>query len=182
MSGLVFATLAIASATGTLVLVIFEFHLRALNTRVARAMKDLPVPSSPLQDATRWLSSLGARYRRFYSAENLEQLRTIVQSSGSSPHRALPIWIGVKTVSMTLFPILAVVIGEFLGKPPTDLAIFVAIGGVIGLMGPRLVLAGIKRRFDAAIGAGRPTSSTCWLCAAKPAWAWRADWSGSRPK
>ena len=67
---------------------------------------------------TRWLSSLGTRYRRFYSAEDLEQLRTIVQASGFNPHRTLPIWLGVKIVSMALFPIAALLAGEFFGKPP----------------------------------------------------------------
>lgn len=154
--GFAFATLAIATATMTLVLVIYELHLRGLNARVSRAIKDVPVPSSPIQDATRWLSSLGARYRRFYSAENLEQLRTIVQSSGSSPHKALSIWIGVKTVSMILAPILALIVGVCLGKPPRDLFIFVLLGLAAGLMGPRLILVAIKRRFDAAISRGTP--------------------------
>ena len=40
--------------------------------------------------------SIGARYRRFYAEENLEQLRTIIQSAGFNHYRTLPIWIGVK--------------------------------------------------------------------------------------
>jgi tight adherence protein C len=105
---------------------------------------------------TGWLSSLGTRYRRFYSAENLDQLRTIVQSSGLNPHRTLPIWIGVKTVSMFLLPIIALLVGQLLGKPLTDMLIFSLIGVVIGIMGPRLILLVLRRRFNAGIRLGTP--------------------------
>jgi tight adherence protein C len=105
---------------------------------------------------TGWLSSLGMRYRRFYSTENLEQLRTIIQSSGFNHHRALPIWIGVKTVSMAFSPIFALFIAEFFGKPLSGLLIFTAMGLVIGIMGPRLVLSVLRRRFNAAVRRGTP--------------------------
>jgi tight adherence protein C len=155
-SGLGLAALAIAAATVTFVLIIHELHIRALNIRVSRAVMGIPGQSVPLQDVTGWLSSLGMRYRRFYSTENLEQLRTIVQSSGFNPHRTLPIWIGVKIVSMALFPIIALFVAELLGKPLTDLLIFTAIGLVIGIMGPRLVLSALRRRFNAAVRRGTP--------------------------
>jgi tight adherence protein C len=156
-SGLGLVALAIAAATVALVLIIHEFHIRALNIRVAKAVMGVSGQSAPLQDMTGWLSSLGMRYRRFYSTENLEQLRTIVQSSGFNHHRTLPIWIGVKTVSMFLFPIGAVLVAELFGKPqPTDLLIFTAIGVVIGIMGPRLILSVLRRRFNAAIRRGTP--------------------------
>jgi tight adherence protein C len=155
-SGLGLAALAIAAATVTFVLIIHELHIRALNIRVSKAVMGIPGHSAPLQDVTGWLSSLGMRYRRFYSTENLEQLRTIVQSSGFNPHRTLPIWIGVKIVSMALFPIIALFVAELLGKPPTDLLIFTAIGLVIGIMGPRLILSALRRRFNAAVRRGTP--------------------------
>jgi tight adherence protein C len=154
--GLGLVALAIAAASVTFVLTIHELHIRALNIRVSKAVMGVPGQSAPLQDMTGWLSSLGVRYRRFYSAENLEQLRTIVQASGFNHHRALPIWIGVKTVSMALFPIVAFFIAELLGKPLTDLLIFTAIGGVIGIMGPRLILSALRRRFNAAVRRGTP--------------------------
>ena len=81
-SGLSLVALAIAAATATFVLIIHELHIRALNTRVSKAVMGVPGQSAPFQDMTGWLSSLGRRYRRFYSPENLEQLRTILQSSG----------------------------------------------------------------------------------------------------
>ncbi len=155
-SGLILTALAIAAATVTFVLIIHEVHIHALNMRVSKAVMGVPGQSAPFQDMTFWLSLLGMRYRRFYSAENLEQLRTIVQSSGFNPHRTLPIWIGVKTVSMALFPIIALFVAELFGKPPTDLLIFTAIGGVIGIMGPRWILSALKRRFNAAVRRGTP--------------------------
>jgi tight adherence protein C len=116
----------------------------------------VPGESVPFQDMTGWLSSLGMRYRRFYSTENLEQLRTIVQSSGLNPHRTMSILIGGKTVSMFLFPIMALFVAQLFGKSPTDLLVFAAIGGVIGIMAPRLILSLLKRRFNAAIRRGTP--------------------------
>ena len=89
--GLSLAALAIALAALTAVLTIHELHLRALNVRVSNAVLGIPVRSAPLQGLTGWLSSLGTRYRRYYSAENLDQLRAIVQSSGLNPHRTLSI-------------------------------------------------------------------------------------------
>src|SRR4029453_9861723 len=105
--------LAIAAATATFVLIIHELHIRALNIRVAKAVIGAPGQSAPFQDMTGWVSSLGMRYRRFYSTENLEQLRTIVQSSGLNHHRTMSIWIGVKTVSMFFFPIIPLFVGAF---------------------------------------------------------------------
>ena len=154
--GLGLVALAIALATATFVLIIHELHIRALNTRVSNAVLGVPGRSAPLQDMTGWLSSLGMRYRRFYSAENLDQLRTIVQSSGLNPHRTLSIWIGVKTVSMFLLPIIALFVGQLLGKPLSDMLIFGLIGVVIGIMGPRLILLVLRRRFNAAIRLGTP--------------------------
>jgi len=154
--GLGLVALAIALATATFVLIIHEIHIRALNIRVSNAVLGVPGRSAPLQDMTGWLSSLGTRYRRFYSAENLDQLRTIVQSSGLNPHRALSIWIGVKTVSMVLFPIIALFVAQLLGKSLTDVLIFSLAGVVTGIMGPRLILLVLRRRFNAGIRLGTP--------------------------
>jgi tight adherence protein C len=155
-SGLGLIALAIAFATSTFVLIIREVHIRSLNKRVSNAVIGVPGQSAPLLEITGSLSSLGMRYRRFYSTENLEQLRTLLQSSGFNHHRVMPIWIGIKTVSMFLFPIVALFVARLLGKPPTDLLIFTAIGVVIGIMGPRLILSMLKRRFNAAIRRGTP--------------------------
>jgi tight adherence protein C len=155
-SGLISVTLAIAAATAAFILIIHELHIRSLNTRVSKAVMGVPGQSAPLLDVTGWLSLLGMRYSRFYSAEDLEQLRTIVQSSGFNPHRTLSIWIGVKIVSMALFPIIALFIGEFLGKPPISLLIFTLIGVVVGIMTPRLILSRLRGRFATAVRKGTP--------------------------
>jgi tight adherence protein C len=155
-SGLSLIALAIAAATATVVLIIYELHIRALNIRVSKAVMGVPGQSAPFEDLIGWLSSLGMRYRRFYSSENLEQLRAIVQSSGLNPHRIMSILIGGKTVSMFLFPFIALFLAAFFGKSQTDLMMFTAIGVVIGIMGPRFILSLLRRRFNAAIRRGTP--------------------------
>jgi len=154
--GFSLVALAITLATATLVLIIYELHMRALNIRVSNAVMGIPSQSAPLRDMTGWFSSIGVRYRRFYASENLDQLRTILQSSGFNHHRTLPIWIGVKTVSMYLFPIVAFCAAQILGYPLTDALIVTLIGVVIGIMGPRLILSVLRRRFNAAIRLGTP--------------------------
>src|SRR5258705_9044249 len=154
--GLSVVAIAIAAATATFVLIIREIHIRALDMRVSKAVMGVPGQSAPFQNMTGWFSSLGVRYQRFYAPENLDQLRTILQSSGFNHYRALPIWIGVKTVSSFLFPISAFFVAQLFGKPLTDVLIFTLIGLLIGIMGPRLILMVLKRRFDAAIRLGTP--------------------------
>jgi tight adherence protein C len=154
--GLGMVALAIAAAAATFVLIIREIHFRALNTRALNAVMGTPSQSAPFQGMTGWFSSLGMRYRRFYAQENLEQLRTILQSSGLNPHQALPIWIGVKTVSMFLFPVIGLFAAQLSGKSLNDGLIFILVGVVIGIMGPRLILSVLRRRFDAALRLGTP--------------------------
>jgi tight adherence protein C len=154
--GLGLVALAIAAATATFVLIIREIHLRSLDTRVSNVVLGIPGKSVSFQGMTGWFSSLGMRYRRFYAAENLDQLRTILQSSGFNHHRTLPVWIGVKTVSMYVFPIVAFCAAQLFGKPLTDVLVFTLIGVVIGIMGPRLFLSVMRRRFNAAIRLGTP--------------------------
>jgi tight adherence protein C len=155
-AGLSLVTLAILAATATLVLIIREIHIRSLDARVSRAVMGLPGQSAPIQEMADWLSSIGMRYRRFYAEENLEQLRTILQSSGFNQYRTLPIWIGVKTVSTFLFPVLAACVAQLSGKPLTDVLTFTFVGVVIGIMGPRLVLKVLSWRFHTAIRLGTP--------------------------
>jgi len=154
--GLSLVAFAIAVGTATCVLIIREIHLRALDTRASNAVMGINGQSAPLQNVSGWFSSIGMRYQRFYAPENLEQLRTVLQSSGFNHYRVLPIWIGVKTVSTFLFPITAFFAAQLLGKSLTDVLIFTLIGAVIGIIGPRLILLLLKRRFDAAIRLGTP--------------------------
>ena len=148
--GLSMVALAIAAATATFVLIIHELHIRALNIRVSKAVMGVPGQSAPFQDMTGWLSSLGMRYRRFYSTENLDQLRTILQSSGFNHHRIMPILIGVKTVSMFVFPIIALFVAEFLGKSPRDLDRSAAARVVRSLAGQGFDAAAVSARLRRA--------------------------------
>lgn len=154
--GLGLVALALAAGTATCVLIIRELHFRALDMRVSNAVIGIPYRSAPFQNMTGWFSWLGMRYRRFYAEENLDQLRAILQSSGFNHRRALPTWIGVKAVSMFLCPIIAAGVALLLGKALTDVLVFTLIGVMIGILGPRLMLAMMKRRFDAAIRVGTP--------------------------
>ncbi|WP_342710734.1 type II secretion system F family protein [Bradyrhizobium sp. B124] len=151
-----FAALATVVAAAMCILIIREVHSRALDTRVANAVLGIPHRSSSSQDLIGWLSSIGARYKRFYAEENLEQLRTVIQAAGFNHYRTLPIWIGVKAVSMFLFPLAAFFAAQFLRKPFSEVMIFTLFGVVAGIMGPRLILLFMKRRFDAAIRLGTP--------------------------
>jgi tight adherence protein C len=155
-AGLGLVALAIATATAAFVLMIREMHIRALNTRVANAVTGIPDRSTPSQNMIGWFSSIGTRYRRFYAEENLEQLRAVLQSAGFNHYRTLSIWIGVKIVCMFLFPFIALLVAKLSGKSPTDVLIFTLFGVVIGIMGPRLIMSLLKRRFDAAIRLGTP--------------------------
>jgi tight adherence protein C len=155
-AGLSLVTLAIAAATVTFVLIIREIHIRTLDARVSKAVMGVPGQAIPSQDMIGWFSAIGMRYRGFYAAENLEQLRTIIQSAGFNHYRTLPIWIGVKTVSMVFCPVTALLVALLLSRPPMDMLIFTLFGVVFGIMGPRLILWVLKRRFDAAIRLGTP--------------------------
>lgn len=155
-SGLSVVALAMAAGAATCVFVIREVHLRALDTRVSNAVVGVAGRSAPLQNMTGWFSSLGMRYRRFYAEENLDELRTILQSAGFNHHRSLSIWIGVKVVSMFFLPVIALLVAQLSGREPVDVLVFTLIGVVIGILGPRLILSVLKRRFDAAIRRGTP--------------------------
>lgn len=155
-AGLGWVTLAIAAAAATFLLIIREIHLRTLDARVSKAVMGAPGHATSSQDMIGWFSSVGTRYRRFYAEENLEQLRTILQSSGFNHYRTLPIWIGVKTVSMFLFPIVAMLLAQLSGMRPMDVLFYGLFGVVFGIMGPRFILWVLKRRFDAAIRQGTP--------------------------
>ncbi|MDN4986789.1 type II secretion system F family protein [Bradyrhizobium sp. WYCCWR 13022] len=151
-----FAALATMVAAAMFILIIREVHIRALDARVSSAVLGIPHRSSSAQGLLGWLSSIGGRYKRFYAEENLEELRMIIRSAGFNHYRTLPIWIGAKAVSMFLFPLAAFFATQLLGKPFPDVMIFTLFGVVVGIMGPRLVLFVLKRRFDAAIRLGTP--------------------------
>ncbi len=155
-AGLGMAAVVILAATVTFLLVIREIHIRTLNTRVSNAVLGIADRGTRSENMAGWFSSIGMRYRRFYAEENLDQLRTVLQSAGFNHHRVLPIWIGVKTVSMFLFPIAALVFAELSGWPLASVLVVTLLGVVLGIMGPRLVLLVMKRRFDAAIRSGTP--------------------------
>src|SRR4051794_11805531 len=137
-------TAALASLGGILVLVgasvlllARELRVRALNARVERAVTGVPGQSAPFCDIVGWLFALGTRYRRFYSPENLNQLRTVVQASGLNPHRMMPILIGGKTLSMLLVPTLAAVGSALMGVSLNERLVLIALAVAVGILAPR---------------------------------------------
>jgi tight adherence protein C len=156
-------TTAFASMVGILVLVgasalllTRELRLRALNARVERAVTGVPGQSAPFRDMVEWLFALGTKYRRFYSPENLEQLRTVAQASGLNPHRMMPIIIAGKTLSMFLFPTVAAIGSALMGASLNDRLVIIVLAVAVGILAPGLVLRLIGRRFNAAVQRGTP--------------------------
>ncbi len=155
-SGLGLVAAAITVAAAAFVMIIREIHIRALNARVSNAVLGIPDRPRRSREMIGWFSSIGTRFGRFYADEDLEQLRTVLQSAGFNHRRALPIWIGVKIVSMFAFPVVALLFAQLSGQPPSNVLIVTLLGVVIGILGPRLMLSELKRRFDAAIRLGTP--------------------------
>jgi tight adherence protein C len=155
-SGLGLAVLAIMMAAAAFVLIVYEVHARTLDIRVSKAVAGVGGRSLSFNDLAVWLSSVGMRYRRFYSSEDLEELRSVIQSSGFNPHRTVSIWVGVKIVSMVLLPLVFFFVAAISGKPPMDALIYTLIGLVIGIMGPRFILLRLKQRFHNAVRRGTP--------------------------
>ncbi|WP_063694604.1 type II secretion system F family protein [Bradyrhizobium stylosanthis] len=155
-AGMSVAALMVIAVAVTLLLVIREIHFRTLNARVSNAVLGISDRSTRSQDMVGWFSSIGMRYRKFYAEENLDELRTVLQSAGFNHHRVLPIWIGVKIVSTVLFPIVFFLFAQLSGAPLASALMIALFGVAIGIMGPRLVLLVMKRRFDAAVRSGTP--------------------------
>jgi tight adherence protein C len=149
------ALFSVSVATGALALVLMirELHLRTLSTRVSNTVLGIPDRSSSSQNMAGWLSSIGTRYARFYAEDDLSQLRTVLQSAGFNHYRSLPLWIGVKIVSMIFTPLVFFGLAEL---SDNNTLVFTLIGVMAGIMGPRLILTLTKRRFDAAVRLGTP--------------------------
>ncbi|MET4320361.1 type II secretion system F family protein [Bradyrhizobium sp. RT5a] len=155
-AGFGLVALAIAAAAATFILIIREIHVRALDMRVSNAVLGISDRSTRSRDLIGWFSSIGTRYKRFYAEEDLDHLRTVVQAAGFNHYRTLPIWIGIKVVSMFVLPAAAFVVTQLSDRPLADVLMFTLAGVVMGIMGPRLVLSILKRRFAAAIRLGTP--------------------------
>ncbi|WFU22280.1 type II secretion system F family protein [Bradyrhizobium sp. CB1717] len=150
------AALMVIAIAVTFLLVIREVHIRTLDARVSNAVLGISDRSTRSQGMIGWFSSIGTRYRKFYAEENLDELRTILQSAGFNHYRVLPIWIGVKIVSMFLFPIVFFLFAQLSGGTLASALMIGLFGVAVGIMGPRLILLVMKRRFAAAIRSGTP--------------------------
>ena len=108
----------------------YEVHVHALNARVAKAVIGVPSRSAPFQDVTGWLSSLGMRYRRFYSEEDLEQLRTIFRRRVSIPIGPCRSGSASKPSAWSCSRS-SPCSSQTSGRPPVDMAILTFIGVAI---------------------------------------------------
>lgn len=131
-----------------------EAKLREVNARVMRAVSG-DVDSAPIEGIIKYLSKLGERLRRSYSAKNLDHLRDVIQAAGFNPHRYLPIVLGGKILFMLLIPLVAGIIAFFIGSFQVRLTV-VGIGVVGGIVGPDMVLNFLRRRFIADVQRGTP--------------------------
>jgi tight adherence protein C len=112
--------------------------------------------SAPLAGVTKYLYALGERVRGYYSAQNIEYLRNLIQAAGYNPHRVLPILLGVKVAVMILLPLIAVALASFFaGSIQMRLAI-VGIGVIVGVLGPELALSFMRRKFATQLQRGTP--------------------------
>jgi tight adherence protein C len=148
--------LAIATAAASFILIIGEIHFRVLNARVSNAVLGVPDQSVRSDQLIGWLSSIGSQYGRFYAPQDMEQLKTIVQAAGFNHHRTLPVWVGAKVVSLVFFPLAALLFTQLTGKSLGVTLVCTLFGVAIGIMGPRLILLLLKRRFDKAVRRGTP--------------------------
>jgi tight adherence protein C len=146
----------LALLSGSLLLIIRELQIRALNARIERVIGGNARRSTAFHDFRERLSSFGMRYRRVYSEENLEQLRIAVQSSGFNPHRIVPVLVGTKILSVALFPALAAIISSLLGASFSGCLIVMALALALGIVAPRLLLKVVGSRFNTAIQRGTP--------------------------
>lgn len=140
---------------GSAILIIAELQVRLLNARVKSVFNGTRSGRRSLRlEVADGLASIGSRYRRFYSPENLDQLRTVIQSAGFNPYRMLPILIGGKTVCMLGIPLVTFFLT--LDMQWNNRIIIMLISVVVAVLGPRFVLRYIAGRFNAAVQRGMP--------------------------
>ena len=154
-AGLGLATLAIAAAAATFVLIIREIHLRALNTRVSNAVLGIPDRSMRSQDLIGWFSSIGMRYRRFYArgkSGTAESGPSIGRFQSSSNLADLDRRQDCQHVLVPDHCLLS--LRSFREGHSSDVLIFTLVGVVIGIMGPRLILLVLQTAFRCCHSAG----------------------------
>lgn len=147
-------TLIIALIGVSAMMMLREAKMRDSRARVIHAIHG-SVEAAPLQGFIRYLYALGERLRRFYSPENVEHLRGVIQAAGYNHYRLLPILLGSKAAFMVVMPVLGVAASFFASSPQMRLAA-IGIGVIAGILGPELVLSMMKRRFTAALQRGTP--------------------------
>lgn len=131
-----------------------EARARDMNVRVDRAIYG-DTQSQPFFGLLNWLQRFGEYTRRFYTQNNLEDLRVIMTAAGFNPHRMLPTLLGAKAAMMVLVPVATIVAGVFVPSPYIRI-FMVCAGVVVGIIVPELILGYLRRRFAADTQRGTP--------------------------
>jgi tight adherence protein C len=150
-------TIFVILLAGSAILLINQLQVRLLDARVAKVINGRQsehASPSLRQVIIKVLANIGSRYRRFYSPENLDQLRTIVQTAGFNPYHTMPILIGGKTVSMFAFPLMTYFLS--LQSEWNSRLAMMLMATVVGIMAPRFILRVLAGRFNAAVERGMP--------------------------
>ncbi len=151
--GLMAVVVLLASAAITMLW--GELASRRLNARVGHALAAIEPERPPLAGVVSVLERFGEWLRRFYKRENIEHLRSVIQASGFNPHQALPLMLAGKfLVSAAIMATAAT--AAFLSRSGATAIIILSMGGMLGVMGPELILGVVRRRFAADLRRGTP--------------------------
>ena len=104
----------------------------------------------PFRAALSMVGRIGERVRRstkLYSAQDLEALGAVLQASGFSPARAVPVVLGAKIVLVLLLPVAALLLGEVAGLSGRERVLLLGGGVAAGLIGPDTVVGFMRRRY-----------------------------------
>jgi tight adherence protein C len=128
---------------------------RRLNARVGHALAATSSERPSLVGVASVLERFGEWLRRFYKAENIEHLRGVIQASGFNPHQALPLMLAGKFL-VTAAIMAAAAAAAALSRSGAAALLIISLGGMVGVMGPELILAAVRRRFAADLRRGTP--------------------------
>ena len=155
---LVFAGIVLLIGASALLL-LQEARHRDLEARVAHAASGEPGGRPKGSGLIEYLRRLGERVRhggQLYSARDLEQMEGLLAAAGYNPRRALPIVLGTKLALMIFLPWFAFMAGSLIVDGLLPRLGLAAVGLVVGMLGPDMVLSSMRRTYTQALERGMP--------------------------